>query len=199
MGRPGGTNGLPVPQAAFHILPQGHLGGMEGFWRPSGAPATGMGAGLDAWANGPGAGLVPRPKFEKARQIRALGDARPRKEERLARFGTPGRDATAPQLLDDLTSHRITDRSGSLGDAPGLSGSSEEGAKPALERGRAPRPCGWRGRASTKTVTRRRPSVPPLACCISRPERPRKWLGSESRAVRRRDSWGASHRRSSRA
>lgn len=199
MGGPRGANGLSLPQAALHVLPQGNLGGVERFWRPPGAQATGVGAGLDSWANGPGAGLVPRPKFEKARPVRAFGDARPRKEECLARFGAPGRNATATQLLDDLASHRITDRSGSFGDTPGLSGSSAEGTKPALERGRAPRPCGWRGRASTKTVTRRRPSLPALARRISRPERPTKWLGSESRAVRRRDSCGASHRRSSRA
>lgn len=199
MGGPGGANGLSLPPAALHVLSQGHLGGMEGFWRPSGGEATGMGAGLDSWANGPGAGLVPRPKFGTPVQIRAFRDARPRKEERVACAGPPGGDATAPQFLDDLASQRITERSGSFGDTPGLSGSIETGIKPALERGRAPRPCGRRGRASTKTVTRRRPALPPLARRISRPERPTKPMGSGSRAVRRRDSCGASHRRSSRA
>ena len=199
MGGSGRPHGDAVPQAPHHLQPPAVVVGVEGVWRGPGGINAGLGQGLGLRAASGGPGLVPRPKFRTARPVRAPGPAITGAEKRLAGPGPPGGDAAAAVVLDYFASQRITDRSLPGRDSPGLSGSSATGAKPTFEKGRAPRPGGWGCRASTKTVTRRRSPLPPLAHRVSRAEKPRKRLGPESRSVRRRDSSGASQRRSPRA
>lgn len=199
MGGSRDPHGAAVPPAADDLQPPPVLGGVEGL--RGGARCLDArvvkGLGLRAASGGPG--LVPRPKFGTARPVRAPGPAITGAQERLAGPGPPGGDAAPPQFLDDLASQRIIDRSRPGWDSPGVSGSSATGTKPAFDKGRAPGPCGGGSRASAKTVTRRRAPLSPLACRVSRAEKQRGWLGSESRATRRRDRSGISQRRSSRA
>jgi hypothetical protein len=199
MGGSRDPHGAAVPQAAHHLQPPLVLGRVERVWRRSCGFNARMGKGLGLRAAGGGPGLVPRPKFETAPPIRAPGPAIAGAKERLAGPGPPGGDAAVAVVLDYFASQRITDRSRPGRESPGLSGSSEEGTKPIAPKGRAPRPCGGGCRASTKTVTRRGPAVPPLSHRVSRAEKQRVRVGSESRATRRADSCGANQRRSSRA
>jgi len=198
MGGPRDPHRDPLSAAEDDLQPPPLLGGLEGVRRGPGGLDARMGQGLGLRASGGGPGLVPRPKFETAPPARAQGLAIAGPQKRLAGLGPAGGDAAPTQFLDDLTPQRITDRARPGWDSPGLSGSSEEGAKPIAAKGRAPGPCGGGGRASTKTVTRRRAPLPALAHRVSRAEKPRKQLGSESRTARWRDSCGISQRRSPR-
>ena len=199
MGRSRVADGAALSPAANYLLAPRQLGGVEGLLGREGPIHARMGKGLGSRAASGGPGLVPRPKFGTARPIRPERSPGRRAQTGVAGTGAAGGDAAVAQLLDYLTSHRITDRSLPGRDSPGLSGSSETGAKPTAEKGRAPGSCCWSGRASTKTVTRRRSPLPPLAHRVSRAENARQRVGSLSRAARRRDSCGASQRRSSRA
>lgn len=190
-------HGDPLPSSPHHLQPPAVVGGVEGLRGGASCLDARVGQGLGLRAASGGPGLVPRPKFETAPPARAPRPAIAGAEKRLARPGPPRGDAAVAVVLDYLLAQRITDRSRPGRDSPGLSGSSAEGAKPTAPKGRAPGPGGWGCRASTKTVTRRRSPLPPLAHRVSRAEKPRKRVGSESRSTRRRDSSGASQRRSS--
>ena len=199
MGRSRRGNRVAMPPAAHHLQPPGQLGGVAGLWGQPGPIHAGVGPGLEARAPGPGAGLVSRAKFETAPPLRPKRPAGRRPKTGLAGSGPAGGDAAAAQLLDDFTSQRITERSGSPGSPATFSGSSEEGTNPTAPSGRAPGPCGGGCRASTKTVTRRRAALPPLAYRLSRAERQTVPVGSEPRTARWGDSCGANQRRSARA
>ena len=190
---------VAMPPAAHHLQPPGQLGGMAGLWDQPGPLDARVGPGLGARAPGPGDGLVSRAKFETAPPLRPKRTPGRRPETGLAGPGPAGGDATAAQLLDDFTSQRITDRSGSPGSPATFSGSSAQGTNPAAPSGRAPGPSGGGCRASTKTVTRRRAALPPLAYRFSRAERQTVPVGSEPRTARWGDSCGANQRRSARA
>lgn len=199
MGRSRRGNRVAMPPAAHHLQPQGQLGGVAGLWGQPGPLDARVGPGLGARAPGPGAGLVSRAKFETAPPLRPKRPPGRRPKTGLAGPSPAGGDAAAAQLLDDFTSQRITERSGSPGSPATFSGSSAQGTNPAAPSGRAPRPSGGGCRTSTKTVTRRRAALPPLAHRLSRAERQTVPVGSESRATRWGDSCGANQRRSARA
>jgi len=141
---------------------------------------AGVGAGLGARAGGPGAGLVPSPKFETALQIRTLRAPIRRSAFDLAGSGPAGGAEGAAQLLDRESSHRITDRSRPGGSVAGVPGSSAEGTSPAAPKARAPGPGGWGCRASTTTVTRNWDALPPPPRRISRPDRAISSVGAAS-------------------
>jgi hypothetical protein len=199
VGRSRRGDSVAMPPAAHHLQPPGQLGGMAGLWGQPGPLDARVGPGLGARAPGPGDGLVSRAKFGQAPPLRPKRPTGRRPETGLAGPGPAGGDAAATQLLDDFTSQRITDRSGSPGSPATFSGSSEKGTSPTAPSGRTPGPSGGRCRASTKTVTRRRAALPPLAHCLSRAERQTVPVGSEPRATRWGNSCGANQRRSARA
>jgi len=199
MGGSRDPHGDPLSPAPHHLQPPAVLVGMEGLQGSASCLNARVGTGLGLRAASGGPGLVPCPKFGTAPPLRAPRPAITGPQKRLAGPGPPGGDAAVAVVLDYFTAQRITERSRPGRESPGVSGSSETGTIPALEKGRAPRPCGGGCRTSTKTVTRRGPAVPSLAHRFSRAEKPRKRLGSESRAARRSDICGISQRRSSRA
>lgn len=142
MGRSRRPYSVAMPSAAHHLQPPGQLGGLEGLCGQPGPIHAGMGPGLGARANGPGAGLVPRAKSETAPPIRPEGPASARPETGMEGPGPAGGDAAPAQFLDDLTTQRITERSGSPGSPATVSGSSAQGANPAAPSGRTPGPGG---------------------------------------------------------
>ena len=190
---------VAMPPVAHDLQPPGQLGGVAGLWAQPGPIHAGVGPGLGARAPGPGAGLVTRAKFGKAPPLRPKRPTGRRPQTGLAGPGLAGGDAAAAQLLDYFASQRITDRSGSPGSPATFSGSSEEGTSPTAPSGRAPRPSGGGCRASTKTVTRRRAALPPMAYRFSTAVRQTVPVGSEPGTARWGDSCGAIQRRSARA